>query len=268
MITTAATTTPHAALPPKPRKKRPPSERNQQIYRDYAVLGRSQAELASQYKVSQVRISQIIGLVETWARRRYPGHDGEPTQDDRQRLERQLEIDRQTLLFRQAIKAMEQGTMTTKTITKTLNADGTVKSIVETIREVPIFMQAQRQAQRAAEQLAKLNDKPPPPLPDPARDLDRREATLLQILCQMRCEAEEAGLVKESRDLFYLVSAWKNALLGDLNSFPGMYRDYKEDALDEILAYYAKPTPPAPATHEGGYARGWLGVHGRNPGRG
>src|SRR5207247_1753227 len=52
--------------PPKSRRRPAPSARDQQIYLDYQTTGRSQEELAKDYKLTQCRISQIIRRVEQW----------------------------------------------------------------------------------------------------------------------------------------------------------------------------------------------------------
>ena len=227
---------------PKPRRKRTPSDRNQRIYRAYKLLGRSQAELAEDYRVSQVRISQIICDVERWIARRYPGYSGQPSIDDRQRLERQLDVDRQTMLFHWAVKGMEKGTITVKTTKETRNGDGSV-TVVTTSREVPIWMQAQRLAQRASEQLARLSDKPPPPVPDLAIDEADRDSIVMQALCEMRLEAEEAGLVMRSHDPYHVVDAWKQALLGDPDGVLTDLRHLAGDALVQVVSFYGDLLP-------------------------
>src|SRR4051794_17791637 len=55
-----------AVRPPKSRRCRAPSARAQQIYLDYQTTGRSQAELAKDYNLTQCRISQIIRRVRAW----------------------------------------------------------------------------------------------------------------------------------------------------------------------------------------------------------
>src|SRR5262245_6481526 len=49
-----------------PRRKQPPSLRDQGIFLAYRTSGRTQASLAAEYKVSQRRISQIVQRVERW----------------------------------------------------------------------------------------------------------------------------------------------------------------------------------------------------------
>ena len=54
--------------PPQSRRAAP-SQRNQQIYFDYQTTGRSQTDLAKEYKLTQCRISQIIRRVRAWLAR-------------------------------------------------------------------------------------------------------------------------------------------------------------------------------------------------------
>jgi len=58
--------------PPKSRRRRAPSERDQQIYLDYQTTGQTQVQLAEQYRLTQCRISQIIKRVEAWLTQSQP----------------------------------------------------------------------------------------------------------------------------------------------------------------------------------------------------
>ena len=108
--------------------------------------------------------------------------------------ERQIEIDRQRQIFRWAVQAIQDRSMTVKTTTKT-TMNGNTEKIVETTREVPIWMQALRIAQQAALQLSKLNDKPPPPVPDVATDAAHRGQRPWQALPGRAVAAQSTGSV-------------------------------------------------------------------------
>src|SRR5688572_13516093 len=62
-MTTTTEKPDHRSLP---RKKHPPTDRDQAIYVAYRSQGLTQEKLASDFKVSQRRVSQIIQRVHRW----------------------------------------------------------------------------------------------------------------------------------------------------------------------------------------------------------
>jgi hypothetical protein len=78
-------------------------------------------------------------------------------------------------------------------------------------------------ALRASEQLGKLSEKPLPPLPAENPEVD--ELRLFRDLMLLRDDAEDAGRVPKSRDVYYTIYAWQQALLGgeQMTGLPGEY---------------------------------------------
>jgi hypothetical protein len=73
-------------------------------------------------------------------------------------------------------------------------------------------------ALRASEALEKLADKPfLPPLPEGNPEVDERR--LFRDLWRLREEAEEAGAVSKSPDIYWTIHHWKNALVGERPGF-------------------------------------------------
>src|SRR5438105_1560182 len=98
-----------AAASRKPRPRTAPSSRDQQIYLEYQTAGKLQSELATQYGLTQCRISQIIRRVEKWLNAAGdPTFDLRPSTFDstagREQLKSRLQHELLTTVARQAMR--------------------------------------------------------------------------------------------------------------------------------------------------------------------
>jgi len=120
--------------PPKPRTRPAPSQRDQEIYREYQAAGKRQSDLAEKYKLTQCRISQIIRRIDQWLAAGQPvqspmskvqGQEGPASTLDfgpgtldsaRETLDRVLERERLNFVCRHAIRefSSERVTVTHK----------------------------------------------------------------------------------------------------------------------------------------------------------
>src|SRR5438876_12312321 len=119
--------------PPRARRRSAPSARDQQIYLDYQTTGRSQEELAKDYKLTQCRISQIIRRVKAWlacGAGVSPADESAAIQNPKSEIQNQITADpahleralqRQYLAFvcREAIRQFQTDRVTTTTKTGT-----------------------------------------------------------------------------------------------------------------------------------------------------
>ena len=85
-----------------PRKKRAPSARDQAILVAYRTQGRTQASLAKEYGLSQRRICEIIHRVERWLADLIPSEANQLDDEQRQRLDRRLERERDQAIYDRA----------------------------------------------------------------------------------------------------------------------------------------------------------------------
>src|SRR5688572_26021838 len=148
------------------RRPRSPSARDQEIYVAHKVQGRQQMELAAKHGLSKGRVSQIVKRVGAWRSDRGP-QQGELKNDQRRRLERQLERERIEELYGESLRLLKDFQKPATTNRKGERA--TVKGPKldwwdQTEREVPnTRVQALKAALRAAEKLGELADREPPP---------------------------------------------------------------------------------------------------------
>lgn len=198
--------------PSKSRKRPAPSPRDQQIYLDYQVSGKRQTDLAAQYELTQCRISQIIRRVAAWRSQADAREEGEPAPRQQQQLDRFLERERLNFIARESLRLFgeEQKTITKKSGTR---GDNAIDETTE--RTAPPNVQYLKIALQATRQLSQLEEKAPLPLTE--LDSDERERIMRQELFRIREEAEAAGKVSKSVDVWGAVKRILNALVGEPN---------------------------------------------------
>jgi len=217
-MTTTAEKPDHRTLP---RKKRPPSDRDQALYVARHTRAWSQAKLAEEFHISQPRVSQILRRVAEWRAGFGPRAAGELDHVGQQRLERFLARERYQSIHDRAIREFDAAPKEL-TASKSGERDGK-KYSEESRREVQRPSGLLRIALRASENLAKAAEQPAPPPPrDPEAQERERRRIALDWLNQQRREAEEAGRVAktvphQSDNFNYLrtVEHWLGALVGE-----------------------------------------------------
>ena len=150
---------PRPVREPQPRMRPAPSERDQQIYLEYQGTGKSQIELAGQYKLTQCRVSQIVRRVERWLRDSPSAlQPGKPNAAAAGALERRLEHERLNFVCREAMRHFHQEQ---KTVTHKQGHRGDTAFDETTERQVPPNVQFLKAILQANAQLSRLADKPP-----------------------------------------------------------------------------------------------------------
>jgi len=170
-----------------PRTKRVPSSRDQAIFVRYRATGRSQQELATDFRLSQRRISAILQRVERWFSAGLGSHS-----IDCQRLDRWLQREQSQAIYDRALRAFDQGPKELKTVRKG-ERDGKPFE-EETCRELPPSAQLLRAAIAAKRDLSRLANQPPVPM-SAEENLAQRRANAHQYLTEVRDRADRAGKV-------------------------------------------------------------------------
>jgi hypothetical protein len=194
MTTTTTTTNTRS-----PRRRPAPSPRDQQIYLDYQSTGKSQTDLATQYGLTQCRISQIIRRVERWVQSSTFKVQGPQHGDSTWNLEpgtlnaaafaRRLEYERLSLACREAIRHFRepQKNVTHKTGTRGNTAidETTERTLPPNLQCLKVLLQANAQLSRLEKQVAAEQTQPP-------TDQERREQ-VEAALVQLYQDAQRAG---------------------------------------------------------------------------
>ena len=240
-----STTTPQPDHRTRPRKKRAPSFRDQQILLQY-LDGRSQEELAAKHHVSQPRISQILQRVQKWRANVRPQEAGELTHQEQQRLDRWGTRQMHEGLYRRSLRDYDAAPKQLTTNKIKTDKDGH-KILEETKRDILPPAGLLKIAQRAVQDLAKEADKPPPPpVQDPEEDRQRALWHMKDELLRLRWEAERDGKVPASREHqgdnfghISLVEYWLAALVGDTEAnLPDDVHLREGDSLGPLLGFY------------------------------
>jgi hypothetical protein len=180
--------------PRRPRRRPPPSDRDQALYLQYSLSGMTQAQMAAEHGLTQSRVSQILRRVRSWlAEHQLPqqaqhvrrgSHDpaeaateglpvggraetygrevcgvGDPRTtgsngDQRQALAERLEYERLDHLFREAIRNFDRQQPTVTTQRE--GTFGRTPFSERTVRELPRGVQWLKVALRAAENIRRL----------------------------------------------------------------------------------------------------------------
>src|SRR5262245_13045090 len=205
-----------------PRKKRPPSLRDQGIYLEFLDGGRTQADLAENHRLTQPRISQILSRVQKWRANLRPQEEGELSYEERRRLNYYANREMHESIRRRAIRDYDSAPRQLKTSKTKTDKDGNIIQ-EEIVREILPPVGLLKTAQRSVENLCQESDKPPPPEPQDRQTQERYFLqNMLDRLITMRIDAEEAGQVPRTRahagdgfGPYELVHFWLAALLGD-----------------------------------------------------
>ena len=273
-MTTTTQKPDHRSLP---RQKHAPSERDQAIFLAYRTQGRTQTELATDHRVSQRRISQIIHRVQRWLADSAPvgcversaTHLGSLDHDQLQRLERHLQRERAQAVFDRSLRAHDRGIQELKT---TRHGKRGNTSFEETVtREVLPSPQFLRLAIQANRDLASLADKPASPVgwavpttppvgcvesaaADETHqapcDADARWQQTLSSLYQARQQAEDEHKVTQGHghlDYLGTVKHWLDALLGNRPDYFHPEDISSGTPLHELATFYlGRPRSPNP----------------------
>ena len=242
MSTTTETRPDHRT---RPRKKRPPCYRDQQILLQY-LGGRSQEELAEKHRVSQPRISKILQRVRKWRANRRPQEAGELTHQEQQRLDYWQRRQMQEDIYRRSLRDYDHAPKQLTTSKVKTDKDGNEIHEVTT-RDILPPVGLLKTAQRSAENLAKEADRDPPPqVQDPQWEDYDAHHQMLNRLMNLRREAEESGKVPRSREhrgdnfgVVTLVEHWLAALLGDTDAnLPDDVHLRDGDSLGALIGFY------------------------------
>jgi hypothetical protein len=236
--TTAAAKPDHRSLP---RKKRPPTARDQAIFLAYRVTARTQAELAEDYDLSQRRISEIIKRVERWRADLIPAEAGELEPKQQQRVDRWLEHERLRSVHDRAIRAYDTQALELKT-TRKGDRDGKPFHD-ETTRQQQPNVQLLKVALRAASDMGKLEDKPSLDAPVPG-DAHERFWAAHALICELRRAARQRGDVAASNcNESAFVMHCLNVLLGKETAGPGETESATAGVPQQLLSSEASAEP-------------------------
>jgi hypothetical protein len=207
-----------------PRQKRPPRGRDQAIFVAYRTQGRTQAELAKDYRLSQSRVSAIIRRVEHWLADKRGGDVAlaEPPLDHAQqlRLDRWLHRERSQAIYDRAIRAFDHGPSELTTCREGERDGKQFKD--ETRRQQGPNMQALRVAARTSADLGRLAEKSLP-AQDEQNPAELREL-VKRVLGELRHQACQAGRVARDPDPEALAGDFIKTFLGESNW--GLWRAY------------------------------------------
>ena len=190
-----------------PKVRRPPSERDQEIYRLCKAQRVPQKELAPQFGIKPPRVSQIVKEVGQWLANAGV-RDGELDHHQERRLERRIERARLEHLYGYNLRMLadfEKPAESTRG-----EGEGAVKTTRE---ERNARVQALKSAIRTAESLGKIAEREPLP-PPPSEEKYIHPARLYAELKHQREEAEERTAVPVSGNSHELVSSLLAVLVG------------------------------------------------------
>jgi hypothetical protein len=196
---------------------RPPSQRDQEIFKRIAVGGERQTAVAAELKLTKGRISQIVGRVRRWLAEGSPGDPELLSWRQRQRLERALALARQQAIYDEALRELaRRQAHPQEIVTRTETKDGEETKVVTTVRDAPLNIQLLKTAQRAAAELERLSQREPLPDEPPPMPGERElEEHARYALCELRRLAEKAGRVTTGlQPAAVIVDSLLGALLG------------------------------------------------------
>jgi hypothetical protein len=193
-----------------PKDRRPPSERDQEIYRLCKAQRVPQKQVAQDYKIGAPRVSQIVKKVREWLANA-SAKDGELDCNQERRLERRIERERLEHLYGQSLRMLEDFEKPSESTRG--EGEGAVKTTRE---ERNARVQALKSCTRIAESLGKIAEREP--LPEPARKGASgfiRFDHLQEELIRRRIEAEEHGKAPVSGDPYLVMWFLLRMMFGD-----------------------------------------------------
>jgi hypothetical protein len=176
------------------RARKTPSARNQRIADEVWVNGRTQVEVAAEYRLSQRRISQICQQVEAWQAQTEAWERGQTCGSKEKEVENELQKRQLTEIYRRSMRAFTRSERPLVS-RRSRKCAGDEQWSEEHEREQRLDTGSLRVAMRALEQRAKLA---PRDHPDRRYTSDRHVQNLewiVHILSHYRRDAEQRGEV-------------------------------------------------------------------------
>ena len=195
------------------KKRWTPKGVHERIFLAVEVGGRTQAEVATEFGVSQPTVSRIVRKFGAWRASAKPSETSDLKGVERARLERWVEEKRHQEVYRQAMRLARQ--MEQPAVIERQGTRGDVAWSDQTKRDrLGGALQCLKTALRASESLGKLSERSrPPEVPEKEPGADR--VKVFHYLLDKRREAEESGKVPKSGYTMETVDRWLRALIGD-----------------------------------------------------
>ena len=205
------------------RERKPPSARNRQIADEVWVNGRTQVEVAAEFRLSQRRVSQICQQVEAWQAQTQAWQRGQTCGSGEKEVENELQKRQLTEIYRRSMRAFTRSERPLLS-RRSRKCGGDEQWSEEHEREQRLDTGSLRVALRALEQRSKLA-----PRTDPERRYTSDQHVqnlewIVHILSQYRSDAEQRGEVprgqESSKEL--VERLMRELLLGKLEGGTGM----------------------------------------------
>ena len=191
-----------------PKDRRPPSARDQEIYRLCKVQCMPQKQVAKDYAMSEGNVSHIMKRVREWLANA-SARGGELDHNQERRLERRIERERLEHLYGKSLRMLEDFEKPAESTRG--EGEGAVKTTRE---ERNARVQALKSCTRIAESLGKIAEREP--LPEPAGvEVPIPPYRLYGELKRQREAAEGRGAAPVSGNSHEVVSYLLGALRGD-----------------------------------------------------
>jgi hypothetical protein len=181
------------------RTRQAPSARNRRIADEVQVCGRTQADVAAEYHLSQRRVSQICQQVERWYYATRPWERGDACGSVESETDQELQRRQLTEVYRQAMRAHARSQQPLKTRRNRQSA-GQVQWSEETEREQRDDTASLRVAMRVLEQRAKLRGRDEPSMGYTDHQRVKYLAWIVDALSSFRRDAEREGLVQSGAE--------------------------------------------------------------------
>lgn len=171
-----------------PRKKRPPTARDQALFELRQAKGWSQERIAREQGLSQSRVSQILRRVAAWREAQRPVSEQELA-GEQERHQRRLERARQQELYERALRELDAAPDEVTTIRRTHRGQAVVCET--TTRQQSPSVQWLRLALRAAEGLTQAAADP-----QPASQLRELTSALVALACEVDVVRQRLGALE------------------------------------------------------------------------
>jgi hypothetical protein len=227
-MSTPIRTSPESDHRRRPRTKRIPCARDQAIFVAYRTAGRTQAELAHDYRLSQSRIGQIVRRVELW-RSTAAVADSSQTRLQRQRLDRRLEQERLQAIYDRGIRGFDHAPQELRTVRE--GDRGGKPFHEETRRQQPPNTQLLKAALGASRELNRLADKCSREEEAAPEDAQQKRELAARLLYELRHAAQQVGHVPCRGDTAAFVRDLIKSLVGEPNA--GFWK-FLQDEAEEV----------------------------------